>query len=155
MGDWSINRQPLKYYLSCDPGKNGRIFPNLFWAGALKDWAGPAEGERPSGYIIILGDKDVSESPGVDHGIAAQSILLGAVEKGLGGCMMGAINRDGLRETLKIPEKFTILLTIALGQPNETVVLESVGEDNETDYWRDEESVHHVPKRSMEEIIIS
>ena len=148
------NRQPLKYILSCNPEKNEKIFPNLFWAAALKDWPGPGEGERPSAYIIILGDKEISQSAGVDHGIAAQSILLGAVEKGFGGCMMGAINRDGLRETLQIPERYEILLTIALGKPNEKVVLETVGDDGNTDYWRDNESVHHVPKRSLDELII-
>jgi nitroreductase len=148
------NRQPLKYILSCDPEKNGKIFPNLFWAAALKDWPGPAEGERPSAYIIILGDKEISQSAGVDHGISAQSMLLGAVDKGFGGCMLGAINRDGLRETLQIPERYDILLTIALGKPNETVVLETVGEDGNTSYWRDSETVHHVPKRSLNEIIL-
>jgi nitroreductase len=148
------NRQPLKYILSCDPEKNEKIFPNLFWAAALKDWPGPAEGERPSAYIIILLDKEVSESPGVDHGIAAQSMLLGAVDKGFGGCMMGAINRDGMREVLRIPERYVILLTVALGKPNETVVLETLGDDGDTNYWRDDESVHHVPKRSLDDIIL-
>jgi nitroreductase len=148
------NRQPLKYILSCEPEKNAKIFANLFWAGALKDWPGPVEGERPSAYIIILGDKDISPSFGVDHGIAAQSILLGAVEKDLGGCMMGAIKRDALREVLQIPERYEILLTIALGKPNEEVVLEVVGAEGQTDYWRDSDEVHHVPKRSLDEIII-
>lgn len=148
------NRQPLKYLLSCDSVKNAKIFPNLFWAAALKDWKGPVEGERPSAYILILGDKEISETFGVDHGIAAQSILLGAVEKGLGGCMLGAINVNGLRAALQIPEKYAILLVIALGRPNEEIVLETVGKDNQTNYWRDGDGVHHVPKRSLEDIII-
>jgi nitroreductase len=148
------NRQPLKYLLSCDPGKNAKIFPNLFWAAALKQWPGPAEGERPSAYIIILGDKEISPTFGVDHGIAAQSILLGAVEKGLGGCMLGAINMDGLRQDLQIPERYVILLVVALGKPKEEVVLETVGKDGQTNYWRDSQGVHHVPKRSLDEIII-
>jgi len=148
------NRQPLKYIVSCDPEKNKKIFPNLFWAAALKDWPGPAEGERPAAYIVILLDKEVSESAGVDHGIAAQSILLGAVEQGLGGCMMAAINRDGLREVLQVPDRYDFLLTIALGKPNEEVVMETVGPDGSTNYWRDENGVHHVPKRPLDEIII-
>jgi nitroreductase len=148
------NRQPLKYILACDREKNARIFPNLFWAAALKDWDGPAQGERPSAYIIILGDKEVSQSFGVDHGIAAQSILLGAVEKGLGGCMLGAINVKGLVAALQIPERYAVLLVIALGKPREEVVLETVGPDGQTNYWRDGQGVHHVPKRSLEEIII-
>ncbi len=148
------NRQPLKYILSSDPEKNKKIFPNLFWAAALKDWPGPAEGERPSAYVVILLDKELSESAGVDQGIAAQSILLGAVEQGFGGCMMAAINRDGLREVLQIPDRFDILLTIALGKPDEEVVMETVGPDGDTNYWHDENGVHHVPKRPLDEIII-
>ena len=68
--------------------------------------------------------------------------------------MMGAINRDGLCEALQIPERYSILLVIALGKPNEEVVLEKVGGDGQTDYWRDEKHVHHVPKRALDELII-
>ena len=98
------NRQPLKYILSCDPEKNGLIFPHLTWAAYLKDWPGPSEGERPSAYIIILGDTKISQAFGCDHGIAAQSILLGAREKGLGGCMHGSVRRDELSKALEIPQ---------------------------------------------------
>jgi nitroreductase len=150
----AANWQPLKYLLSWEKEKNAKIFPNLFWAAALKDWDGPAQGERPSAYIIILGDKEISETFGVDHGIAAQSILLGAVEKGLGGCMLGALNVNGLRGALQIPEKYAILLVIALGRANEEIVLETVGKDNQTNYWRDSNGVHHVPKRPLEDIIV-
>lgn len=148
------NLQPLKYILSCDPAKNSAIFPHLRWAAYLQDWTGPAEGERPAAYIIILGDTEISRSFGYDPGIAAQSILLGATEKGLGGCIIGAINKDGLREALKIPPRFEILLVIALGKPREKVVLETVGSGGDIRYWRDSEGVHHVPKRSLDELII-
>ena len=148
------NRQPLKYMLSCEPEKNAVIFSRLSWAGALKDWPGPSEGERPSAYIIILGDTEISKGFGCDHGIAAQSILLGAVDKGLGGCMLGAVQRDKLRKDLDIPSRYEILLVLALGRPKEKVVLESVGPDGNTTYWRDSDSVHHVPKRPLDEIII-
>ena len=148
------NRQPLKYVLSCEPEKNALIFACLSWAAALKDWPGPSEGERPSAYIIVLGDTQISQSFGVDHGIAAQSILLGATDRGLGGCMLAAIQRDGLRKALNIPPRYEILLAIALGKPKETVVLETVGPDGNTTYWRDKDSVHHVPKRPLDDIII-
>jgi nitroreductase len=148
------NYQPLKYILSNDPQKNNLIFPNLKWAGYLADWSGPAKGERPSAYIIILGDKEIAAQAGVDHGIAAQSILLGATEKGLGGCMIGSINRKQLRRDLEIPDQYDILLIIALGKPKETVVLETVGPDGDIKYWRDDEDVHHVPKRPLDEIIL-
>jgi nitroreductase len=150
----AANRQPLKYLLSCDPQKNSKIFSHLAWAGYLRDWPGPAEEERPAAYIVILADTEISEDVGCDHGIAAQSILLGAVEKGLGGCMIGAIQKQELRQALALPSRYEILLVIALGKPKETVKLESVGADNDIKYWRDAEGVHHVPKRTLDELII-
>ncbi|UCB42496.1 MAG: nitroreductase family protein [Dehalococcoidales bacterium] len=148
------NRQPLKYFLSCTPENNTKVFSTLAWAGALRDWPGPSEGERPSAYIIILGDTTISQTFGVDHGIAAQSIMLGAVDKGLGGCMIASVERDKLRELLDIPEQYEILLVLALGSPKEQVVLEELEPGGDVRYWRDDESVHHVPKRRLDDIII-
>ena len=150
----AANKQPLKYILSCDPQRNALVFQNLAWAGYLKSWPGPEEGERPSAYIIILGDKTISLSFGCDHGIAAQSILLGATEKGLGGCIIGSVRKGELSQALAIPADYEILLVIALGKPRETVVLEAVGSGGDIKYWRDEQGVHHVPKRSLDEIIV-
>ena len=148
------NRQPLKYILSCDPKKNALIFPCLHFARQLKDWPGPSEGERPSAYIIILGDTEISKNYFCDHGIAAQSIMLGARDKGLGGCIHAGIDRKELSEALGIPSRYEILLALSLGKPREKVVLETVGPDGNTDYWRDSDSVHHVPKRRLDDIII-
>jgi len=150
----AANLQPLKYILSCEPKKNALIFQHLGWAGYLKDWPGPTEGERPSAYIIILGDTEVTRSFGCDHGIAAQSILLGAAEKSLGGCMIGTIKREELRKALDIPPRYEILLVLALGKPKETVVIEAVGTGGDIKYWRDKQGVHHVPKRPLDELIL-
>jgi nitroreductase len=150
----AANLQPLKYLLSCDAGTNARIFPHLGWAAYLTDWAGPAEGERPSAYVIILGDTQIAPSFGCDHGIAAQSILLGAAEKGLGGCTIGSIDRKALRAALAIPDPYEILLVLALGKPAETVTLETVDASGKIRYWRDAEGVHHVPKRRLEDILV-
>ncbi len=148
------NLQPLKYMVINEPEDNARVFPYLAWAGYLKDWSGPGEGERPSAYIIILNDKEIKEKAGCDHGIAAQSMLLGAVEKDLAGCIIGSIQREGLRRELSIPERFDILLVLALGPPAETIVIDDLGTDGDIKYWRDDFGVHHVPKRSLGEIII-
>jgi nitroreductase len=148
------NRQPLKFVLSCTPEKNALIFPHTRWAGALKDWPGPAEGERPSAYIIILGDTEISKSFGVNHGIAAQSIMLGATEKGLGGCMIGSIDRPKLRDALEISECYEILLILALGKPKEKVVIVPLGPDGDINYYRDDEGTHYVPKRALDDLII-
>jgi nitroreductase len=149
------NLQPLKFFLSHRSDMNQTIFSHLGWAGYLKDWPGPEEGERPSAYIIILGDKTIKKSFGCDHGIAAQSIMLGAVEKGLGGCMIASVDRrDELIEALGFPDNLLILLVLALGKPKEKVVIDPLGPEGDIKYWRDEDEVHHVPKRSLEELII-
>lgn len=147
------NLQPLKYLLSASPEKNDSIFPALKWAGYLKDWPGPDKGERPSAYIVVLGDKEITTNFGCDHGIAAQTMLLGAVEQGLGGCMIGAFNREKLRTALNIPEQLEVLLVIALGKPLETVMIDPIDADGNIKYWRDDNLVHHVPKRLLEDMI--
>ncbi|MCR4435601.1 MAG: nitroreductase family protein [Clostridiales bacterium] len=148
------NLQSLKYILSCEQEKNNLIFPYLRWAAYLQDWKGPEEGERPSAYIIMLGDKEISANYFWDHGIACQSILLGACEKGLGGCMFGSIDKQGLRKALNIPDRYELILAIALGKPKEKVVLEEVKDPGDIKYWRDEEGIHHVPKRKLQDIIL-
>lgn len=150
----AANLQPLKYVISCEPGKNALIFRHIAWAAYLKDWAGPKEGERPSAYIVVLGDTRLAKSFGCDHGITCQTILLGAAEQGLGGCMIGSVKRKQLRDALAIPAHLEILLVVALGKPKETVVIDAVGPEGNIKYWRDTEDVHHVPKRGLEEIII-
>lgn len=148
------NLQSLKYIISCEKEKNNLIFSHLKWAGYLKDWDGPAEGERPAAYVVMLLDKDISKNCMWDHGIACQSILLGAVEKGLGGCMFGSVDREGLKMKLDIPDKYEVLLVIALGKPKEDVVLEEMRDSKDVKYWRDENQVHHVPKRKLKDIIL-
>ena len=149
------NAQPLKFYLSCESEKNAAIFRRLAWAGYLKDWGGPVEGERPAAYILILGDTSISPSFGCDHGIAAQSILLGAVEQGLGGCMIGSIQRSELARELGIPDRYEILLALALGKPKEQVFIEPLPESGDIKYWRDAQGGHHVPKRALDDLILS
>jgi nitroreductase len=103
---------------------------------------------------MVLGDTEIRKSFTFDQGIAAQNILLGAREKGLGGCILAAINRDKLREDLGIADRYEILFVLALGKPKENVVLEVLKPGGDVRYWRDEEGVHHVPKRTLEEIIV-
>ncbi len=148
------NLQPLRYILSWDEKKNFKIFQCLAWAAYLKDWDGPGEGERPSAYIIILGDKKIAKTFGYDAGIAAQTILLSAVDKGLGGCILASIDRKRLAEELNIPESYESLLCIALGKPAEKVVIEPLGPGQDVKYWRDENGVHHVPKRYLQDLIL-
>ncbi len=148
------NLQPLKYVISSDAQTNAKIFSTLSWAGYLTDWPGPAEGERPAAYIVILADKNIKFPIDCDHGIAAQSILLGAVESGYRGCIIGSVKRPELKRHLQLPDSLEILLVLALGKCKEKVVLEAVDSDGDIRYWRDERGVHHVPKRGLDEIIV-
>ncbi len=150
----AANRQPLRYILSNDRDMNSLIFPNLAWAAYLREWDGPGEGERPAAYIVVLRDNSIGDPGGCDHGIAAQSILLGAAERGLGGCIVASVKRKSLAKILQVPEELEILFVIALGTPGERVVLETVDVSGDIAYWRDSDGVHHVPIRSLEDIII-
>lgn len=155
MSACGANRQPLKYVLCADPARNATVFPHLFWAKNLPDWPGPAEGERPAAYIVIVGDRSISTSFGQDHGIAAQSIMLGATELGLGGCMIANIDKQGLRAALALTERYEILLVLALGTPAETVAVDDLEPDGGPSYWRDTAQVHHVPKRRLPDVILA
>lgn len=148
------NAQPLKYIISYTAESNQLIFPTLAWAAYLKNWNGPSEGERPTAFIIVLLDKNISENPFCDHGIIAQTILLGAVEKGLGGCIIMSIKKEALKNALDIKDQFEVLMVIALGKPKEKIVIEPMPENGDFRYWRDEIDIHHVPKRSIGELVI-
>jgi nitroreductase len=148
------NKQALKYYIANEQGVNEQIFATLGWAGYLKDWPGPVVGERPSAYIILVQDQSYKMSINFDAGIAAQTILLGATEIGLGGCMLGNIQHEKLRAAVKLPDNLEIVLVIALGKPKETVVIEEIEAAGDIKYWRDENQVHHVPKRKLKDILI-
>ncbi len=155
MSACGANKQPLKYILSAAPAKNASIFPHLHWAKNLPEWKGPVDGERPAAYIVIVGDRTISESFGQDHGIAAQSIMLGAAERGLGGCMIANIDKPALRVALNLDDRFELLLVLALGKPRETVVVDELDPKGNTNYWRDDKQVHHVPKRRLHDIILA
>ena len=150
----ALNKQPLRYMLSYTKEKNALIFPTLAWAAYFKDWNGPSVGERPSAYIIVLADKEISPYFNWDAGICSQSILLGAVERGLGGCIIASVNKPSLKQALNIPDTYEIVFVLALGKPKEKVVIEPVPASGDIEYWRDAEETHHVPKRSLEDLII-
>jgi len=148
----SRNVQPIKFYINNNREMNARIFPHLGWAGYLKEWKGPQEGERPASYIIFLHDKSISATYSCDNGIFAQSILLQATELGWGGCMIASINKQELASLLELPQNLYPILVIALGKPKEKIVIDDVKSGN-IKYWREPNGTHHVPKRTLEELI--
>ena len=151
----SVNRQPLRYYLAWEKEKVDRIQSLTKWAAALPDMTLPHPGMRPTAFIVICQDKKLAPTPFLkDVGIVAQTILLAAVEKGLGGCMIGNYNAKTVQEKLDLPENMEPMLIVAIGKPAEQVVLTEVGEDGNTAYYRDSQDVHYVPKRKLEDVIL-
>jgi nitroreductase len=153
MGASGRNGQTLKYQIVLNKEKRKEVFETLAWAGYLSDWAGPIEGERPAAYVIMLNDENLGKNYFSDDGIAVQNLLLGAVEKGYGGCILRAFKEKELREILQIDPAYKIIQVVALGKPKEKVVLEEM-QDEDIKYWRDENQVHHVPKRNLNDLIV-
>lgn len=150
----ATNRQPLKYLVYDSVEDCNSIFPATAWAGFLKEWPGPEPGERPSGYIIMLIDSELKDYFGADHGIAAQTVMLGAVSMGYGGCMIGSIKKELLRQQLSIPDRYEITLVLALGRPVEKIVIDDILE-GDFKYWREDDGTHHVPKRKLNEVLLN
>ena len=148
------NTQSLRFRPVNDPEGCAGVFSTLGWAGLLPDWPGPEAGERPAAYILVLTDRSLDGKRNTDVGIAAQTILLGAVERGLGGCMLGNVQREQLLRLQGLdPEKYALPLVIALGNPKEEIHIVPAGEGG-TRYYRDANGVHYVPKLALEDLII-
>lgn len=149
------NSQALKFRIVSAPEECAKVYPALRWAGALKDWDGPEEGERPSAYIVILCDLSLGKNKMWDDGITGQTILLSAAEQGFGGCMLASVDRPALAKALGIDtERYAIDLVLALGKPKEEIVLVPMPADGSVNYYRDEKQVHYVPKRALEDLIV-
>ena len=155
LGGSARNCQPWQYAIITEPDACNKIFPYLGWAGYLADWKGPEPGERPNAYILCFLNrnwlKGSDKEAQFDLGIATQNLLLGAMEKGIGGCRIGAFSPK-LADIFKLEKHQELSLVVALGYPAEQVVIET-STDGDIKYWRDENGLHHVPKRELSEIM--
>jgi hypothetical protein len=116
----------------------------------------PHPGKEPTAFIVICQDTDIDPNLSRyqrDVGIVAQTMLLAAVETGLGGCMIGNFSAESVHNVLKLDEHIKPLLIVAIGKPDEEVILTDVV-DGKTGYYRDEDDRHYVPKRAVEDMII-
>ncbi len=150
----SKNRQPLKYILVTNEDDVNMVASHLKWAWFLKEWDGPEKSEQPPAYIIMLNDNTLNERAFIDAGIAAQTILLGAVESQLGGCIIRTVNRYEISKHFNLPSNLEIVQVIAIGYPNQKVKLTTTDNKDSTNYYEDNDGVHYVPKRKLEDIII-
>jgi nitroreductase len=159
LGGSARNAQSLCYLIVTEPSLRAALFPLLAWAGYLPDWPGPAAGERPAAYIVCVLDRERQRGPEseahFDLGISTQNLLLGAAERGVLGCRIGAFNADRMRTLLQLDARYQPMLVVALGEPAETVVVETVRTDGDVRYWRDADGVHHVPKRPLGDILLA
>ncbi len=153
----SVNAQPFKYFLAFEKETVRKIQSLTKWARALPDLELPHKGMCPTGFIVIFQDLNIGESLAryqKDVGIVAQTILLAATEKELGGCMIGNFGAEPVKKALELDEHLMPVLIIALGKPNEQIVLKDIETGEDTAYYRDENDVHYVPKRKLSDIII-
>lgn len=150
---YGANVQPLKFAIINDEKTLNDIYPMTKWAGYLADGA-PKENERPSAYIAVLGDKSIREN-GVfecEAGAAVTTMMLEAVEMGLGTCWLGALKRDEIKALLNLDEKFNVVYLLAVGYPKQESRMIEMKDDIK--YYEDENGVINVPKRSLEEVLI-
>lgn len=152
-----LNLQPLKFRIIWEREQVEKILPLTKWGAALPHLGLPRTGEHPAAFIIICHDTSLrpgSDSALIELGAMAQTILLGAVEKGLGGCMIQNFSPAAMKEALGLAEHLEPKLVLGLGKPVETVKLVPVGADGSMKYYRDENDVHYVPKRALKDIVI-
>ncbi|MBR5614592.1 MAG: nitroreductase family protein [Clostridia bacterium] len=150
---YPANMQPLKFAVISDAETVDKVFPFTKWAGYLPETGTPKEGERPTAYIAILGDKSIKNSFEVEAGAAVTSMMLGAWEKGIASCWIGSLNRKELMELFKISEDdYALLYILALGYPAQKS--QACNMTDSVRYFEDENKTINVPKRSVEEVLI-
>ena len=149
------NLQPLRYRIVTDPEQRQAVYETLSWEGYLEDWDGPIEEERPTGYIVMAVDTNIAspQAARIDTGIAAQTIMLASTEEGFGGCMILSFKKAQLIKALDLHENIEPVLVLALGRPIEDIRIVDM-EKGDVRYYRDENKVHYVPKRPLEDVII-
>jgi len=146
------NIQPLRYRIVNDDKTCATVFGMLKWAAYFKDWEGPVDGQRPVSYIIICGESGKNTS--TEEGIRSETMILAAMDKGIGGCILANIDRAGLKSALELPDPYEAKLVIALGYPCEKVVTDEIPADGDVKYYRDSEDVHHTPKIALKDQLI-
>ncbi len=151
------NAQVLRYATVQTPGKRPAMYDCLVWAAALKDWDGPIESERPTGYIVFFGPSEngkLGTNTCIDVGIMGQTMQLAAASKGVVACMFRGFKPKNIAALLPVPEGYETALVVALGYPVEERRIVSLPADGSVKYYRDDKGVHYVPKRALKDILI-
>ncbi len=152
----SKNRQPVRFIIITESMEVQQICDHMQWARHLKNWQGPTKEQKPAALLVVCTDENINKNAQTDVGIITQTILLQAVNDGYGGCLLRSIDRKLIRNKFNLPENIAIDMVVALGKPDQSITLEEmdVNSDN-TDYWEDENGVHHVPKRALVDFVLN
>ncbi|MBQ7383502.1 MAG: nitroreductase family protein [Clostridia bacterium] len=151
----TMNLQPLKYRVVTEESEVSAVLSHTRWAAAL-DIKLPPEGHGPVAFIVVCHDTEITPFKPIflkDVGICSEIIMLSAAEAGYGGCMIGSAGIEKIREILGLAPSLEPQLVLALGKPDEVVILEDA-EGGNVKYYRDGKGVHHAPKRTLEDIIV-
>ncbi|MDO4672141.1 MAG: nitroreductase family protein [Porphyromonadaceae bacterium] len=148
------NVQPLKYIIVSQPEKCNKLTEMVTWAGYMPEWEGPKKGERPTAYIVQILDTDVAASGRYDEGLQLEAITLSACEDGFGSCIMLSFSQGDMTRYFDLPENQFPLAVVALGKPAEHVVIDDMLPYADVKYYRDDNDIHHVPKRTVDELIL-
>ena len=146
------NLQPLEFIVIHKKDLLNRVFSTLRWAGYIAPAGDPPVGKQPMAYIIVLINTEIKKEKGnVDAAAAIENMILAAMEREVGSCWLGSINRDEVRNIFDIPLNYEIDSVLALGYPDESPVIEDAKDSIK--YWKDKNGMLHVPKRKLNDII--
>ncbi len=148
----AANLQPLEFIVVDEEALRTKVFPCLKWAAYIAPQGDPKPGQEPQAYVMILVNTGVREKGFEwDVGAAVENMILAAWVEGIGTCWLLSVNRESLRNLLRIPEHLRIDSVLALGYPAESPVIEEMKDSVE--YWKDQKGRLHVPKRRLEDVI--
>ena len=155
----AMNNQPLEYIIVDDKQLTHGVNDTIQgWGGVRRTPGDPMLDNPPKAGIAILIDKNLEQELGsnrrqstLDAGLAAENIMLVAMEQGLGSCAVLSYKESILRQILNIPENHDIALLLVLGYPDEIPVTEPFADT--TTRWIDDQGVRHIPKRELAEIL--
>ena len=147
------NRQAVRLVVVNQPTDVARVQPLVKWAAYLPPEQGtPKADKQPTLYAAVVDDTSLPGDHGVDLGIALANLTLAAWDKGVGSCIMGAINKTALTELLHIEEPQKLMYMVAFGYPSHEAHIVPMTEETGVKYYLDENRDYCVPKRSKEEI---
>ena len=145
------NQQALRFKLVTEDTGADKVLENIKLGGMLPELHLPFPGTEPKAFIIVCATVPESKMLHVDVGIAAQSMLLKAVDMGYNGLIIGAFNAKKIEEAFALP--YPPVLILAIGKGNEKIELKEISAEDSHAYWR-ENGVHFVPKVRWEDLII-